>query len=64
MNNGDDKDNFRLCRLKILQIGGNYPCARDVPKSLDKTASTILSFDTGGYTGEEKSGSYEFKVIF
>lgn len=63
VNNGADKDKFILCRLKILQIGSNYPCAKDVSNTEDKSASTKLHFDgSDTYTGEEKTMSYEFLV--
>ena len=63
INGGANKANFRLCRLKILQIGSNYPCAKDVTNTLDEAASTVLKFDgTDTYTGGETYMTYEFPV--
>ena len=61
VNFGSDKANFKLCRLRLTQIGANYPCTMEHPKSVDGDETSILAYSPTAYDAGSQ-GEYTFTV--
>ena len=61
--NKDDGTNkyFKVCRLLIIQVGDNYPCTQNMPKSATGYETTIRSYSDEPHK-EGKEASYKFTV--